>query len=911
MTACRQGNDPGARAAGVGGANSARVTLDVAVGRALSAEVNAGRAMTAALRESAVEMNPGARSQQRLHVQMPRLASALVERRRLDDRLDRLAPLTVLHALRGFGKTTLVGAWARRRQAAGMTVLWTTLTSSAHSGDELSAILRESEDVRAVNVPHIIVIDDGHHLSERRSIDDLCTLLDQDPLLHIVVISRTRHPLIEAAERRRIEIEALTARELAAEPLELIEFARVWGHTIDEGDAGDLHGLVGGWISIAKLVLDARRSGEDIAVDEGARRMIRTMVLPDAGDASLLQIAGRLALAETITEKLADLLLGTSFATSGTIISAEASMRELIDRLECTGLLEPARSEGPMSWAFRAPVRRELAESFESRHPSEALELHRALAEHFAEHGEAQSLGAALLHARRGEDWEFLSRLFSQYALRLTFEFPTAAAAAYGNIPASVLDDVPSLAIPVALMNSLNGHPDDKERSILIRAYAAVGQRALSRMSSTTSIDDTVGTASAGIISLRSAGLLRESLDLGLRVESILSNRRTLGELEPAPVELAWFLMQSSVTSLLAGQSARAAELSVHAFGASSGVETAFVAANAAAQLALIHTLEGEPAQAERWLVAHDRFDVSGEWFAHLVMLPARIARVHRSLAGLDEEAASAALALAGDVGQPVEMWAFVTHAMVEHALLFGDPFVALARLRAISATRLGTSDSDSAARRIVDRCTVDLLLALGQLNRAQRHLAESPADSPWLDVPRARLQLIAGNEAAARDLATSSAWRSETSAGDRIELLLIAASAHLALGAPEDAAKAFTGAHTLAEQADTLSPYTRMAARVRAALFQLGGIELNPQAAELLTTARDVYPEAGELVVLTAREDVVLAQMILHDTIPAIAEALTLSVNTIKKQTVSIYAKLGVSDRASALARAHRIGLL
>lgn len=866
--------------------------------------------MAAAMPESAVEAVGKKNDGSTPSFQIPRLAASLVVRERLAMRLDRLAAVTVLHALSGFGKTALVGAWARTQQSQGATVLWMTATPSLESEAAFNAMLEAAEIRRTAGVPLIVVIDDAHHLTDPKAINDLCTLVDQDFMLHVVVISRIRHPFAAAAGLRRIEIDVLSARDLTPDPLELIDFARAWGHTLNAIDALELHRLVGGWLTPAKLVLDGRRTGDEISWDDRARDFIRATVLPEVSEASMLAHAGRLAIAETITEVRAELLLGVKDAIAEKHAPVEKSALDLIDSLECAGLLESMKTDTSMTWAFRAPIRREFAEWFENRHPSEARNLHRELAVHFAEEGENQSLGMALTHARRGQDWECLSRLYSQHALQLTFDFSSAAIAAYGHIPTGVLEHFPSLAIPVAIVNSLVNHPDEKERSVLIRAYATAGHRRVNQISSGMSVDDSVGMAAAGMIALRSDGLFREALELALRVESELIKRRTFEEPEPTSVQLAWFLMQWSMTCLLAGQSARAAELSARAFGASAGIESEFVATNAATQLALIHTLNGNFAQAEQWLGQGDRSKIADQWVAHLVMLPARIASVHRALDKLDRDAASAALELAGDSGQPVEMWAFLASAMVEHALLFGEPMVALSKLRTLSAAHPEELKADSAARRIIDRCTADLLLALGELHRAQRYLSNVKTDGPWLAVPRARLQLIAGNPTAARDLASSGAWRTGTPAGDRIQLLLITATSDVALEFRHDAVIAFTRAHELAAKSGSLLPYVLVPAHVRNSLLELSGISLPPEASALVATVRGIYPEQGELIGLTSREVVVLQQMLLHDTIPAIARALTLSANTIKKQTVSIYGKLGVSDRASALARAHRLGL-
>jgi len=81
--------------------------------------------------------------------------------------------------------------------------------------------------------------------------------------------------------------------------------------------------------------------------------------------------------------------------------------------------------------------------------------------------------------------------------------------------------------------------------------------------------------------------------------------------------------------------------------------------------------------------------------------------------------------------------------------------------------------------------------------------------------------------------------------------------------------------------------------------------------AAERLAAVRlEPVPEA-HLVRLTARERIVLAQLAQHETLGEVAKALTVSVNTVKKQTLSVYAKLSVNERTAALRRARELGLI
>jgi LuxR family maltose regulon positive regulatory protein len=79
----------------------------------------------------------------------------------------------------------------------------------------------------------------------------------------------------------------------------------------------------------------------------------------------------------------------------------------------------------------------------------------------------------------------------------------------------------------------------------------------------------------------------------------------------------------------------------------------------------------------------------------------------------------------------------------------------------------------------------------------------------------------------------------------------------------------------------------------------------------EVLHTLRPGDRSNDDSVRLTAREQSLLRELPLHQSIGRIAEKHSVSVNTVKTHLRSIYAKLEARDRASAVERARRLGLL
>ena len=82
--------------------------------------------------------------------------------------------------------------------------------------------------------------------------------------------------------------------------------------------------------------------------------------------------------------------------------------------------------------------------------------------------------------------------------------------------------------------------------------------------------------------------------------------------------------------------------------------------------------------------------------------------------------------------------------------------------------------------------------------------------------------------------------------------------------------------------------------------------------AAELLAAARDASGSSGPSISsLTARERSLLDELPVHQTIAEIARRQQVSPNTIKSQLKSVYRKLGVDNRADAVAVGRGAGLI
>lgn len=76
------------------------------------------------------------------------------------------------------------------------------------------------------------------------------------------------------------------------------------------------------------------------------------------------------------------------------------------------------------------------------------------------------------------------------------------------------------------------------------------------------------------------------------------------------------------------------------------------------------------------------------------------------------------------------------------------------------------------------------------------------------------------------------------------------------------------------------------------------------------MTMSMDMIPAQRTAEPLTRRERVILSELDEETTLEEIASRLFVTRNTVKSQVRSVYKKLGVSNRAEAVACARQIGL-
>jgi LuxR family maltose regulon positive regulatory protein len=150
----------------------------------------------------------------------------------------------------------------------------------------------------------------------------------------------------------------------------------------------------------------------------------------------------------------------------------------------------------------------------------------------------------------------------------------------------------------------------------------------------------------------------------------------------------------------------------------------------------------------------------------------------------------------------------------------------------------------------------------------------------------------------------------------DRIAALLTAVVAHRRLNQSGEAAELLSLALALAEPEEACGPFVAAGPPVRSALTVL--VSPSSRSAGFASRILDRFdgrlprPAGGHpAALLTDSELAVLRFLPSHMTNQEIAEALFLSINTIKTHLSSVYRKLGVANRRQAIAQGRRLDLL
>jgi LuxR family transcriptional regulator, maltose regulon positive regulatory protein len=420
----------------------------------------------------------------------------LIDRSELLAALDRAAAskVTIISAPAGSGKTSLLRAWAGRTgQSHGLALVqvqrdqhdaqqfWLALldavlrATGANSGAELPATTPDfNEHAMADRVLSALadargdvtlVVDDLHELHSPAALAQLTRLLTSLPA-NVHAILTTRHDVRLRLHRLRLagELAEIRAADLRFSERETRELLDAAGIALSAAGAALLHQRTEGWaagLRLAALSLvghpDPERfvaefSGSDRTVAEYLLAEMLDRQPPDVQDLLL-----RTSLLDRVNGELADLLTGRP--------GAEQILLDLEDANAFVESLDPGRTWFRYHHLFADLLRLELRRTL----PAEIPALHRRAAGWFTQHGQ---VAEAIRHAQAAGDWTEAAALLADHSFSLTLDgqAQTMQALVQAFPPGA---DYPELAVVRAMGDLAQGHLDDTAAHLAVaKAYA-------------------------------------------------------------------------------------------------------------------------------------------------------------------------------------------------------------------------------------------------------------------------------------------------------------------------------------------------------------------------------------------------------------------------------------------------------
>jgi LuxR family maltose regulon positive regulatory protein len=373
-------------------------------------------------------------------------APRLIDRGDLVAALDRAATrkVTIISAPAGSGKTSLLRAWAGRpgqpRQLAVLQVqrdqqdaqqFWLALldavrhVTGADSGAELPAatpdfnapamvdrVLSELADARSSVT---LVIDDIHELTSPEALAQLTRLLTNlPPQVHAILT--TRHDVRLRLHQLRLagELAEIRAADLRFSERETSELLDASGIALSAAAAALLHQRTEGWAAGLRLAAISLTGHPDperfVAEFSGSDRTVAEYLLaemlgrqpPDVQDLLL-----RTSLLDRVNGELADLLTGRP--------GSERILLDLEDANAFIESLDPERAWFRYHHLLADFLRLELRRTL----PAEVPVLHRRAAEWFIRQGQVVN---AIRHTQAAGDWADAARLLADHSFSLTLD---------------------------------------------------------------------------------------------------------------------------------------------------------------------------------------------------------------------------------------------------------------------------------------------------------------------------------------------------------------------------------------------------------------------------------------------------------------------------------------------------------
>ena len=416
----------------------------------------------------------------------------------LDTTLDANNRLTLVSAPAGFGKTTLLSDWLVHLEAlpADTRIAWLSLDDDdndlsrllnhvtvalrgagldvdpalleAHYGTSPTGALtgivndmaRAAEDMPATH--WVLVLDDVHVISASEVHEALSFLLDHLPhRLHLLLATRSDPPLALSLLRGRGELTEIRAAELRFTGPEAVDFLnRVMGLRLSAAEVATLDERTEGWIAGLQLAaLSLRGIGESAEVADfieafkGSNRFVidylADEVLARQSDQVRVFLL-RTSILDHLTGSLCD------------AVTASVDSRRMLEQIERENLFLVALDDQRSWYRYHHLFADVLAARLLAEHPDEVPDLHRRASAWYAAHDLPIH---AVRHAMTAEDFGRAARLMEEALPDLRRARQDGLLLTWmQSLPESVVRRSPVLSIWSAWSKLMSGDLDTMEQ---------------------------------------------------------------------------------------------------------------------------------------------------------------------------------------------------------------------------------------------------------------------------------------------------------------------------------------------------------------------------------------------------------------------------------------------------------------
>ncbi len=754
----------------------------------------------------------------------------------------------------------------------------------------------------------MVVIDDLHELDSLETLGQLTRLLTNLPDgVHAMLTTRHDLPLRLHQLRLAGELAEIRGADLKFTERETRELLAASGITLPEAGTALLHQRTEGWaagLRLAVLSLAGRPDPERFVADfSGTNRTVAEYLLAEMLErqpGEVQDLLLRTCLLNQVNGELADLLTGRP--------GSERILLELEDANAFVVSLDPERTWFRYHHLFGDLLRLELRRTL----PDQVPELHRRAGQWFSEHGH---VAEAIRHAQAAGDWPDAARLLADHSFSLTLDgsaqtmqalvraFPPgeehpelALVRAGGDLVQGRLDEA---AAHLAVAETYAGTaPPDRRRRLRV-ALASLQLSLARRRGHLAGVVEQVRFLASPVTGQSDEDI---ALDSDLRAVALMN----LGTVE------AWSLALPEAERHLREGAALARQIG-----------RPYLEVCCLAQLGFaskIHPFAMTQRCCREAITLAERHG----WGTEPVIAPALVTLAGTMVwLGQFDEAEQwlqrAAQALQADVGPDIRLYLHISTGI----------------LRACTGRGRGALEEFSAAERLRSRLAGSHALAsqvtgwllatqarLGMTGEARAALAvldDDRAKSGEIGNARAVIRLAdgdpAGALAAVRDVLDGTA--PVIGYVTIVEAHLIAGLACRELGDQRAANQAAERALALAEADRLVLPFAMTGSRELLAALPRHETAHTALLADILDVLRGGSLAATDLPVPSRGEEIsagelkVLRYLPTNLSRPEIAAELSVSVNTVSTHIRSIYAKLQVGDRSSAVQRARELRLL